>query len=157
MTHAEFKARFLPYYQKLYRIAYRYVGNACDAEDMVQSTYLKLWEKQDFLEHVESDEAYAVTTVEAPVPRQVEGSARPDRRRIGTGWREFAGTATRPGTRAERRDEDSAAHHLRVARTATAGCTAEAFRREEHRRNRTRNRPEQRQHTGVALAGPKND
>lgn len=53
MTHAEFKARFLPYYQKLYRIAYRYVGNACDAEDMVQSTYLKLWEKQDFLEHVE--------------------------------------------------------------------------------------------------------
>ena len=63
MTHAEFKARFLPCYQKLYRIAYRYVGNACDAEDMVQSTYLKLWEKQDFLEHVESDEAYAVTTL----------------------------------------------------------------------------------------------
>lgn len=63
MTHPEFKARFLPCYQKLYRIAYRYMGNACDAEDMVQNTYLKLWEKQDFLEGVENDEAYAVTTL----------------------------------------------------------------------------------------------
>lgn len=63
MTHPEFKARFLPCYQKLYRIAYRYMGNACDAEDMVQNTYLKLWEKQDFLEGAENDEAYAVTTL----------------------------------------------------------------------------------------------
>lgn len=63
MTHPEFKARFLPCYPKLYRIAYRYMGNACDAEDMVQNTYLKLWEKQDFLEGVENDEAYAVTTL----------------------------------------------------------------------------------------------
>ncbi len=63
MTHPEFKARFLPCYPKLYRIAYRYMGNACDAEDMVQNTYLKLWEKQDFLEGIENDEAYAVTTL----------------------------------------------------------------------------------------------
>lgn len=63
MTHAEFKARFLPCYQKLYRIAYRYLGDVYDAEDMVQNTYLKLWEKQDFLEGIDSDEAYAVTTL----------------------------------------------------------------------------------------------
>ena len=63
MTHREFKTRFLPYYPKMYRIAYRYLGNACDAEDMVQNAYLKLWEKQDFLEGLESDEAYAVTTL----------------------------------------------------------------------------------------------
>lgn len=63
MTHQEFKTRFLPYYQKLYRIAYRYLGDVYDAEDMVQNTYLKLWEKQDFLEGIDSDEAYAVTTL----------------------------------------------------------------------------------------------
>lgn len=63
MTHQEFKTRFLPYYKKLYRIAFRYLGNEYDAEDMVQNAYLKLWEKQDFLEGLESDEAYAVTTL----------------------------------------------------------------------------------------------
>lgn len=61
MTHQEFKTRFLPYYQKLYRIAFCYLGNECDAEDTVQNAYLKLWEKQDFLEELENDEAYAVT------------------------------------------------------------------------------------------------
>lgn len=63
MTHQEFKTRFLPYYKKLYRIAFRYLGNEYDAEDMVQNAYLKLWEKQDFLEGLDSDEAYAVTTL----------------------------------------------------------------------------------------------
>ncbi|WP_283388534.1 RNA polymerase sigma factor [Barnesiella viscericola] len=61
MTHQEFKTRFLPYYQKLYRLAFRYQGNECDAEDMVQNAYLKLWEKQEFLDGLDSDEAYAVT------------------------------------------------------------------------------------------------
>lgn len=61
MTHQEFKTRFLPYYKKLYRMAFRYLGNEDDAEDMVQNTYLKLWEKQEFLEGLEHDEAYAVT------------------------------------------------------------------------------------------------
>lgn len=61
MTHQEFKSRFLPYYKKLYRLAFRYLGNECDAEDMVQNAYLKLWEKQEFLDGLDSDEAYAVT------------------------------------------------------------------------------------------------
>ena len=30
MTHQEFKTRFLPYYQKLYRLAFRYLGNECE-------------------------------------------------------------------------------------------------------------------------------
>ena len=59
MTHQEFKSRFLPYYKKLYRLAFRYLGNECDAEDMVQNAYLKLWEKQEFLDGLDSDEAYA--------------------------------------------------------------------------------------------------
>ena len=54
MTHQEFKARFLPCHKKMYYIAFRYLGNEYDAEDMVQNTYLKLWEKR---------EAYAITTI----------------------------------------------------------------------------------------------
>lgn len=38
MTHQEFKARFLPCHKKMYYIAFRYLGNEYDAEDMVQNT-----------------------------------------------------------------------------------------------------------------------
>ena len=63
MTHQEFKARFLPCHKKMYYIAFRYLGNEYDAEDMVQNTYLKLWEKRESLENIENNEAYAITTI----------------------------------------------------------------------------------------------
>ena len=63
MTHREFKTRFLPCHEKMYRIAFRYLGNEYDAEDMVQNAYLKLWEKRDSLESIENNEAYALTIV----------------------------------------------------------------------------------------------
>ena len=63
MTHREFKTRFLPCHEKIYRIAFRYLGNEYDAEDMVQNAYLKLWEKRDSLESIENNEAYALTIV----------------------------------------------------------------------------------------------
>lgn len=55
MTHQEFKARFLPCHKKMYYIAFRYLGNEYDAEDMVQNTYLKLWEKRESLENIENN------------------------------------------------------------------------------------------------------
>lgn len=61
MTGESFKKRFLPYNDKLYRIAYRFFGDSCDAEDMVQNLYLKLWEKREQLETVDNDEAFCVT------------------------------------------------------------------------------------------------
>ena len=63
MTHQEFKARFLPCHKKMYYIAFRYLGNEYDAEDMVQNTYLKLWQKRESLENIENNEAYAITTI----------------------------------------------------------------------------------------------
>lgn len=60
MTHREFKTRFLPCHEKLYRVAFRYLGREYDAEDMVQNTYLKLWENRDNLEEIKNDEAYAI-------------------------------------------------------------------------------------------------
>lgn len=55
-----FKQQFLPFHAKLYRIAFRLLGNTCDAEDIVQEAYLKLWNKREELEDVKNAEAYSV-------------------------------------------------------------------------------------------------
>ena len=49
MDAASFKQQFLPCHAKLYRVAFRLMGNVQDAEDMVQEAYLKLWKKRDEL------------------------------------------------------------------------------------------------------------
>ena len=62
MDANDFKRRFLPYHQKLYRTAFRLMGNAQDAEDMVQEVYLKLWKKREELPpDIRNTEAYCVT------------------------------------------------------------------------------------------------
>lgn len=61
MNAAEFKQRFLPFHRKIYRQAFRLMGNAQDAEDMVQETYLKLWTRRDELPAgAERTEAYCM-------------------------------------------------------------------------------------------------
>ena len=58
MTNTEFKTRFLPLHKELYRVAVRMLGDSCEAEDALQNLYLKLWERRDTLDNIESDEAY---------------------------------------------------------------------------------------------------
>ena len=61
MDAQEFKQRFMPHYKLLYRVAYYLTGNAQDAEDLLQDTYLKLWQKRDDLPDEAMKEAYLVT------------------------------------------------------------------------------------------------
>ena len=58
-----FKEIFLPYYQKLYRIAFRLLQDESDAADMVQDAYIKLWDKRDDLEEIENTEAFAIVVL----------------------------------------------------------------------------------------------
>lgn len=63
MTHEEFKARFLPLSDGLYRIAYHYLEDQDDARDVVQDLYIKLWNSRDKLDAVANSQAYCYTLV----------------------------------------------------------------------------------------------
>ena len=60
MDAESFKKQYLPHHQKLYRIAYKLLGNQCDAEDMVQEAYLKLWNKREELAEIRNPESFSV-------------------------------------------------------------------------------------------------
>ena len=63
MTADEFKTIFLPCHQQLYRVAYRLTGNREDAEDVVQETYLKIWNSRDRLGQLDNPAAFCMTTL----------------------------------------------------------------------------------------------
>lgn len=63
MTAEEFKKQYLPYQQKLYRLALRILENQSEVEDVVQEVYIKLWNKRDEMANIENHEAYSVTLV----------------------------------------------------------------------------------------------
>lgn len=60
MNSQIFKETFIPYHQKMYRIAYRILKDHGTAEDIVQETYIKLWNKRTEIGHIENMEAYAI-------------------------------------------------------------------------------------------------
>ncbi|MBQ0048696.1 MAG: sigma-70 family RNA polymerase sigma factor [Bacteroidales bacterium] len=56
-----FRDDILPLKDKLYRLALRVVCDRAEAEDIVQDTMLRLWERRDEWEQIRSLEAYALT------------------------------------------------------------------------------------------------
>lgn len=63
MDSEVFKQRFIPLHKKLFRVAYRLLENTSDAEDAVQETYIKLWEKRDELEVLRNPESFSVVMI----------------------------------------------------------------------------------------------
>jgi len=63
MGAEEFKVLYLPYQQKLYRVAYRILENAADAEDIIQEAYIKLWNKRDELSGIGNYGSYCAVLV----------------------------------------------------------------------------------------------
>ena len=58
MTAEEFKIRFLQLYPKLFAVAMANIGNREDAKDVMQSLYVRLWEKRAELAVVDNDIGY---------------------------------------------------------------------------------------------------
>lgn len=63
MTQQEFQHKYLPLAPQFYRRALALLGNAQDAEDAVQDTYLKLWNQSERLEELERPEAFMQTVL----------------------------------------------------------------------------------------------
>lgn len=58
MTSGEFKQRYLGYHAVLYRTTFSLTHDACNAEDLLQELYLKLWQKRDSLPELSNIESY---------------------------------------------------------------------------------------------------
>ena len=58
MTAEQFNKRFVSLYPKLFAVAMANTGNRDDAKDIMQSLYLKLWEKRDQLGNIDNDIGY---------------------------------------------------------------------------------------------------
>jgi RNA polymerase sigma-70 factor (ECF subfamily) len=61
MQITEFSHMVVPFKDKLYRFAFRIVGNAFDAEDVLQEVMIKVWKKREYLATVDNKEAWCMT------------------------------------------------------------------------------------------------
>jgi RNA polymerase sigma-70 factor (ECF subfamily) len=55
-----FKSDILPIKDKLFRVALRITGNPPEAEDVVQETFIKLWEQRSELQGIQNLEAWCM-------------------------------------------------------------------------------------------------
>ena len=60
MNAEEFKQRFIPYHRMLYRVAFGLTGNQQDAEDLLQDTFMRMWQKRELLTSDHVNEAYLI-------------------------------------------------------------------------------------------------
>ena len=61
MKEISFRTDVLPLKDELFRLALRITLNRADAEDVVQETMLKVWNRRDSWAELESIEAYCLT------------------------------------------------------------------------------------------------
>ena len=61
MKNISFKTDVLPMKDKLFRLAFRITLNQQDAEDVVQETLIKIWNRRDQWDEIESLEGWALT------------------------------------------------------------------------------------------------
>ncbi|NDV64286.1 RNA polymerase sigma factor [Bacteroides sp. 224] len=63
MQELNFRRDVLPLKDKLFRLAYRITFDRSEAEDIVQDTMIRIWNKRGELNELESLEAYCLTVV----------------------------------------------------------------------------------------------
>jgi len=60
MSLEAFKTRVLPVKNKLYRFAYRLLGDESEAQDVVQEVLIKVWGQRDRMDELENMEAWCM-------------------------------------------------------------------------------------------------
>ena len=60
MSLEAFKTRVLPSKDKLYRFAYKLLGDSEEARDVVQEVFIKVWNRRDEMEHLDNMEAWCM-------------------------------------------------------------------------------------------------
>lgn len=63
MTHERFKTTILTHQADMYRLAFKVTHNSDDASDMVQDTFVNLWNRRDELDGIANTHAYCMTAV----------------------------------------------------------------------------------------------
>lgn len=58
MTAEDFKIQYLSLHRRLYALALKALGNSDEAEDAVQTLYLRLWERRELLQEVKERWSY---------------------------------------------------------------------------------------------------
>ena len=74
----QFKALFEEYYNPLCNFVYRYVNDRDVSEDMVQSVFVRLWEKKDSLELTGSLRSYLFTATRNTALDHIRSQKRKD-------------------------------------------------------------------------------
>ena len=57
----DFRTDILPLKNQLYRLALRITLDSAEAEDIVQDTLIKVWNKRDDWDHIDNIEAFCLT------------------------------------------------------------------------------------------------
>lgn len=63
MNNEEFKAKILPHYKSMYRVAASIMGSDIEAADAVQDAMLRLWDKRNQLKNVSNMKSYSLNVV----------------------------------------------------------------------------------------------
>ena len=109
MTADHFQHHVLPFKRKLFVVAFRLVGQAQDAEDIVQDVMVRIWEQQQPLDTYNNIEAYLMTLVRN---RSLDRIKYNKLRRGGEAEVDIVSTEPTPDATLERAEKHSNVHRL---------------------------------------------
>lgn len=104
MKNISFRNDVLPLKNVLYRLALRITMNREEAEDVVQDTLMKVWDRRDSWQDIDSIEAFSLTVCRNIALDKTKRMARNDESLDGKDYEPKASAAPAPDERAEQRD-----------------------------------------------------
>lgn len=104
MKNISFRNDVLPLKNVLYRLALRITMNREEAEDVVQDTLMKVWDRRENWQDIDSMEAFSLTVCRNIALDKTKRMARNDESLDGMDYEPKASAAPAPDERAEQRD-----------------------------------------------------